>query len=102
MFPTFAEGLGLPPIQAAQCAIPVVVSNLSVFEETVGPVAVTVDPADPGAIAAGMRRAAGDSVVRSRAQTAAPAFRARFSLEACIGDHVAVYRSVAARQHASA
>ena len=52
VFPSFAEGLGLPPIQAAACGIPVVVSTLAVFAETVGPVCVAADPHDPAAIEA--------------------------------------------------
>lgn len=102
VFPSFAEGLGLPPIQAVQCETPVVVSELAVFDETIGSVAVTVAAADPSAIAAGMQRAATDPEVRARTRTAAAELRKRYSLAACIGDHVAVYRSVAARQHAFA
>jgi len=97
VFPSFAEGLGLPPIQAAACGIPVVVSTLAVFAETVGPVCVAADPHDPAAIEAAIRRATRDPSVRARAVAAAPEIAARFGAEACVRDHVAVYRAVTDR-----
>jgi len=97
VFPSFAEGLGLPPIQAAVCGIPVVVSTLEVFAETVGTVCVAADPHDPAAIEAAITQATSDPSVRARAAAAAPAIAARFGVEACVRDHVAVYRAVTDR-----
>ncbi len=97
VFPSFAEGLGLPPIQAAACGIPVVVSTLAVFAETVGPVCVAADPHDPAAIEAAITRATCDPSVRAAAAAAAPGIAARFGAEPCIRDHVAVYRAVTDR-----
>jgi glycosyltransferase involved in cell wall biosynthesis len=101
VFPSFAEGLGLPPIQAAMCGVPVVVSKLEVFDETVGSVAVRADPYDPASMQAAITIATSDPEVRARTAHAAPAIAARFSVDACVGDHVAVYRSLGDRRNAS-
>jgi glycosyltransferase involved in cell wall biosynthesis len=45
------EGFGLPPIEAAQFGSPVLVSDIDVFHETVGQVAVFAAPMDVDAIA---------------------------------------------------
>ena len=46
LFPTFAEGFGLPPIEAAMLGAPVVCSDLPVCRETLGDRAVYLDPHD--------------------------------------------------------
>jgi glycosyltransferase involved in cell wall biosynthesis len=43
-FPSYAEGFGLPPLEAMQCGIPVVVSNRTAMPEVCGSAAVYIDP----------------------------------------------------------
>jgi glycosyltransferase involved in cell wall biosynthesis len=50
------EGFGLPAVEAATFGAPVLVSDISVFRETLGSYGVFVDPADTEAIAACTRR----------------------------------------------
>jgi glycosyltransferase involved in cell wall biosynthesis len=40
LFPSFAEGYGLPPIEAAALGVPVVCNDLPVFRETIGDIPV--------------------------------------------------------------
>lgn len=46
LFPTLAEGFGLPPIEAACHGIPAIVSDLPVLRETCAQFAVYLDPND--------------------------------------------------------
>ena len=95
VFPSFAEGLGLPPLQAAACGVPVVVSDLPVFAETVG------DDRGRGRrgqrlrpLAAAMRARRDRSRDPGRAPRAAdPRSRPRFAPRRCAESHAAIYRS---------
>lgn len=46
LFPSFAEGYGLPPLEAAMLGVPVVLANLPVYQETLGAFAIYHDPTD--------------------------------------------------------
>lgn len=55
-FPSFAEGFGLPPLEAMACGTPTVVSDVTSLPEVVGEAALLVDPHDTSAL--------GDALVR--------------------------------------
>ncbi len=44
VFPSLYEGFGIPPLEAMQCACPVISSNTSSLPEVVGKAALLVDP----------------------------------------------------------
>lgn len=46
LFPSFAEGFGLPLVEALVCGTPVVASNLAVFHEIAGDIPDYLDPLD--------------------------------------------------------
>ncbi len=50
-FPSFAEGMGLPPLEAMASGIPVIVSNTTSMPEVCGQAALYTDPGDPKALA---------------------------------------------------
>lgn len=50
-FPSYAEGFGLPPLEAMQCGVPVVVSQRTAMPEVCGDAAIYIDPDYPGDIA---------------------------------------------------
>jgi glycosyltransferase involved in cell wall biosynthesis len=53
-FPSFAEGFGVPPLEAMACGVPVITSNTTSLPEVVGDAALLVDPHDTGALARAM------------------------------------------------
>jgi glycosyltransferase involved in cell wall biosynthesis len=50
-FPSYAEGFGLPPLEAMQCGVPVIVSKRTALPEVCGDAAIYIDPDDAEDIA---------------------------------------------------
>jgi glycosyltransferase involved in cell wall biosynthesis len=65
LFPSLAEGFGLPPVQALACNLPVVVSDLEVHREVLTDAAEFVDPTDIDSVVGGLRRVLLDPSRRS-------------------------------------
>lgn len=49
LMPSFAEGFGIPVIEALQCGTPVIASDLGVFREVAGDIPLYLRPDDPTA-----------------------------------------------------
>jgi glycosyltransferase involved in cell wall biosynthesis len=79
LFPSLAEGFGLPPLEAMQCGVPVISSNTTSMPEVVGDAGILLPPTDVDAWCQAMLRVvrdgtlrtelAGKSLARSRAFT---------------------------------
>jgi glycosyltransferase involved in cell wall biosynthesis len=65
VFPSFAEGFGLPPLEAMAAGVPVVCSDIPVFREVYGDAARYVDPHSPESVAEGVREVLGDPGIAS-------------------------------------
>ncbi len=59
-FPSFAEGFGLPPLEAMACGLPVITSNTTSLPEVVGDAALLVDPHDTEEISHAIMRILAD------------------------------------------
>ncbi|MGE8720176.1 glycosyltransferase family 4 protein [Leptospira terpstrae] len=68
---SFYEGFGLPPLEAMQCGIPVLVSNNSSLPEVVGDAGLYADPYDLNSIKSGMKRLLNDAELRKSLSVAA-------------------------------
>lgn len=69
--PSWLEGFGFVPLEAALHGVPTVGSALAVFEETIGDAALLVPPGDAGALGDAMLRITGDGALRDRLGAAA-------------------------------
>lgn len=66
VFPSLAEGVGLPPLEALACGTVVAASQIDALTETLQEAAVFFDPTDVGSIGAALRRGLTDSALRAQ------------------------------------
>ncbi len=78
---SFAEGFGLPALEALASGVPAVVSDIAVMHEVCGDAALFADPHDPVAIAAALRRILGDEPLRRELSGEGRAQAAKFRWE---------------------
>ena len=64
VLPSFAEGFGLPVLEAQAAGTPVACSDLAALREAAGDAAVFFDPADVGSILAGLEKILKDEELR--------------------------------------
>jgi glycosyltransferase involved in cell wall biosynthesis len=66
LFPSRAEGFGMPNVEAMACGCPVITSNAFALPEIVGDAALIVEPEDHDALAAAILRLHREPELRSR------------------------------------
>lgn len=88
-FPSLWEGFGLPVLEAMAHGVPVVTSSGTSMAEVAGDAALLVDPRDEAALAAALRRAAGDE--HDDLAAASLAVAARHSWDRTAADTLGVY-----------
>jgi len=93
-FPSFAEGFGYPPVQAAACGVPVVASDLAVLREVMGDAALFVDPSNDSAMTQGLRSVILDSACRARLQAEGVKRAGRYEPRRWTAGHVDIYRQL--------
>jgi glycosyltransferase involved in cell wall biosynthesis len=65
VFPSLAEGFGLPPLEAMRHGVPTAVADAASLPEVTAGAALTFDPLDPSAIADSVRRLVEDTELRT-------------------------------------
>jgi glycosyltransferase involved in cell wall biosynthesis len=76
LMPSFAEGFGLPVVEALDLGTPVIASDLPVFREIAGDIPTYLDPRDSSAWETAIRAFAEDGAERKRQLARIPSFRA--------------------------
>jgi glycosyltransferase involved in cell wall biosynthesis len=79
VFPSLAEGFGLPVLDALVRGTPVACSNASSIPEVAGDAALYFDPTDTGAITAAIERLLEDAKLRERLRAAGRQQASKFS-----------------------
>jgi glycosyltransferase involved in cell wall biosynthesis len=95
IFPSLAEGFGLPALQALALGRPLMVGLRSGVEEVVGDAAMLVDVSDPAALADGLLKIDSDTALRRRLSRRGPVVAAPYTWSACVAATCDVYRQVA-------
>lgn len=93
-FPSLYEGFGLPALEAMMLGTPVLTAKSGSLPEVVGDAALTVDPYDVGAIAAGLRALDQDAELRARLSAAGVKQAAKYDMLAYQNRLQAMYDKV--------
>ena len=94
VFPSLAEGFGLPVIEAFASSLPVIASNTTSIPEVAGDAALLVDPKDTGMISEAMMTLAVNESVRQEMRQKGLARAAQFTWEACAAATLKAYQRV--------
>lgn len=94
VFPSLYEGFGLPPLEAAACGAPVLVSHAGALPEIAGEYARYVDPFSVEDMADGIDKALADGTWRELCRETGPARAASFSWQRTWTETQAVYQSL--------
>ncbi len=95
LYPSLAEGFGLPAIEALAAGVPLVTSNRTSLPEVVGDAAELVDPESVEAIAQGIRAVLGDAARRRHLIERGQARARALTWDRAAGDVLALYRELA-------
>jgi glycosyltransferase involved in cell wall biosynthesis len=79
VFPSLAEGFGMPPLEAMARGVPTAVADAGALPEVTADGAVRFDPRSAEAIAAAVTSLVEDSAVRARLALAGPLVAARYT-----------------------
>jgi glycosyltransferase involved in cell wall biosynthesis len=93
VYPAFAEGFGMPVLEAMAGGVPVVTSPVTSLPEVAGDGAVFADPHDPAAIAAAIARLLKDNNASAAVSEAAAKRAAMFNWSSSADVLVAAYRA---------
>ncbi|HMA16995.1 MAG TPA: glycosyltransferase family 1 protein, partial [Thermoanaerobaculia bacterium] len=96
VYPSLAEGFGLPVAEAMACGTPVVASDIEPLREVAGEAAILVAPRDAPAFALEIERALEDEATRERLREAGLRRAALFTWEKAAATTAAVLEEAAA------
>jgi alpha-1,3-rhamnosyl/mannosyltransferase len=99
VFPSLAEGFGLPVAEAMACGAPVVTSNSSSLPEVAGGAAILVDPEDADEIAAAVAGVLEDEALRRGLRERGYERSMCFSREAVLPRLLEIYRRTSQRSN---
>jgi glycosyltransferase involved in cell wall biosynthesis len=94
VYPSFAEGFGLPPLEAMACGVPVVTSNTTSLPEVVGDAGIMIDPHDTHAIAHAMQSVLNNPELRTTLIRKGLARSRRFSWQKVAEKTLRVYKEI--------
>jgi glycosyltransferase involved in cell wall biosynthesis len=95
LWPSYAEGYGLPPLEAMRAGVPVIASNRTTLPEVLGDGAWLIDPDEDGALAEAARQLLDDEGLRTDLVARGRTRAAELTWARCAAETLAAYRCFA-------
>lgn len=92
VYPSLYEGFGLPPLEAMQCGLPVITSDIPAIKEVVGDAALRVPPTDADALCQAILTVVKSTSVQADLSAKALEQSALFSWDKFTAEHIALYK----------
>lgn len=99
VYPSMFEGFGMPVLEAMSASAAVICSNTSSLPEVSGEAAISIDPADTGALTAAMLNLEQDSSIRARLKDLGREQAKKFSWAGSAQRLRDTYQNVMLREH---
>lgn len=96
-FPSLYEGVGLPVLEAMQCGVPVLTSNVTSMPEVAGDAAILVNPQDVNSITEGLEALCFDSDLRAKLKARGSIHVEQFKWDLVAQRAVAEFRKLTAK-----
>jgi glycosyltransferase involved in cell wall biosynthesis len=98
VFPSLAEGFGLPPLEAMQCGLPVICANNSSLPQVVGNAGILFEATDKDELATAMLAIYSSEDLRVKYQELGILRAREFTWKRCADDHMKAYHAALAMQ----
>jgi glycosyltransferase involved in cell wall biosynthesis len=94
VFPSFYEGFGFPPLEAAACGTPVITSNAAALPEIAGNFALLVDPHDVASLSEAMTEILNNETLRQNLRKRGLQQAKKFRWDKCAREMRGVFESL--------
>ncbi|MEM9542563.1 MAG: glycosyltransferase family 1 protein [Cyanobacteria bacterium P01_E01_bin.42] len=98
IYPSLYEGFGLPPLEAMQCGIPIIVSNTSSLPEVVGNAGITVEPQNIDSLCQSILQLYSDSALQKKLSQKSLDRAKNFCWEKCSRETFSAYQTASNTQ----
>jgi len=93
-FMSLYEGFGLPALEAMQCGVPVVTSNVSSLPEVVGNAAIMINPKDEMELCNTMNEVYNNEALRAKYAALGIVRANDFSWQKCANDYIEIFKKI--------
>jgi glycosyltransferase involved in cell wall biosynthesis len=94
-FMSLYEGFGLPALEAMQCGVPVVTSDVTSLPEVVGNAGIMINPKDEDQLCDTMNKLYNNEALRAKYAASGIVRASEFSWHKCANDYIKIFKMIA-------